>query len=120
MTIFLRLPSYATTVGFTYCRCGGVGLVSHRTRGCGYDESVDGSFVSWLRHNRDAAAIILARNRRAHALGMVTVAEGVETREQLQLLRTLGCDLLQGMHIGAPSPPGEVMACWAGAAEVGR
>ena len=45
------------------------------------------------------AAFIIDVGRR---LGMVTVAEGVETAEQKALLETLGCDLLQGYLIAPP------------------
>jgi EAL domain-containing protein (putative c-di-GMP-specific phosphodiesterase class I) len=33
------------------------------------------------------------------------VAEGVETAEQLAILRRLGCDAVQGFHVGRPLPP---------------
>jgi EAL domain-containing protein (putative c-di-GMP-specific phosphodiesterase class I) len=58
--------------------------------------------------------------RLAHALGMITVAEGVETEEQLELLRTLGCDLVQGYHVGCPQPADDAMARWRVLAGVGR
>jgi EAL domain-containing protein (putative c-di-GMP-specific phosphodiesterase class I) len=45
---------------------------------------------------------------------MVTVAEGVETREQLDTLRTLGCDLAQGYLFSAPRPPAEIERLLAG------
>lgn len=39
----------------------------------------------------------------AHGLKMVVVAEGVETREQLDLLKHYGCDMAQGYHLGRPA-----------------
>jgi len=39
----------------------------------------------------------------AHSLGMSVVAEGVETEAQLEVLRTLGCDLVQGFLLGRPA-----------------
>ena len=42
------------------------------------------------------------------ALGLTTVAEGVETAEQLEVLTRLGCDCAQGFVIGRPMPPGEI------------
>jgi EAL domain-containing protein (putative c-di-GMP-specific phosphodiesterase class I) len=41
----------------------------------------------------------------AHAFSMRVVAEGVETARVGQLLRDLGCDVLQGYHFGRPMPP---------------
>lgn len=40
----------------------------------------------------------------AHELGMLCVAEGIETQEQIELLKTLKCDRLQGYLIGKPMP----------------
>jgi diguanylate cyclase (GGDEF)-like protein len=52
-----------------------------------------------------AAIVTLARSR-----GMRTVAEGVESAEQREVLRDLGCDLLQGYLLGRPVPAAEVPA----------
>ena len=38
----------------------------------------------------------------AHNLGLRVVAEGVETKEQLELLQTFGCDLIQGYYYSPP------------------
>lgn len=38
----------------------------------------------------------------AHSLGIDPIAEGVENQEQADTLRTLGCDLAQGYHLGRP------------------
>jgi EAL domain-containing protein (putative c-di-GMP-specific phosphodiesterase class I) len=45
----------------------------------------------------------------AHALGMEVVAEGVENEEQLAILRTLGCNEVQGYLVARPMPA-EAMA----------
>jgi diguanylate cyclase (GGDEF)-like protein/PAS domain S-box-containing protein len=50
------------------------------------------------------AAVLAAVVRLAQALGLETVAEGVETREELQALEALGCDRAQGFLLGAPEP----------------
>ena len=81
---------------------------------------VDQSFVAGLGHDRGDAAITMAVIRLARALGVLTVAEGVETREQLELLRTMGCDLIQGFHIGEPRPADAAMSAWRVGVEVGR
>jgi EAL domain-containing protein (putative c-di-GMP-specific phosphodiesterase class I) len=44
----------------------------------------------------------------ADALGLVAVAEGVETAEQASQLRTIGCRYAQGFHFAPPLPPDRV------------
>lgn len=44
----------------------------------------------------------------AHAVDLTVIAEGVETAEQLELLRRLGCDQAQGFHLGRPIPADEL------------
>jgi EAL domain-containing protein (putative c-di-GMP-specific phosphodiesterase class I) len=46
----------------------------------------------------------------AHVLGKVTVAEGVETSDQVRTLRTLGCDFAQGFFFSKPVPAAELPA----------
>ena len=46
----------------------------------------------------------------AHALGLDTIAEGVETDDQLSQLRGLGCDRAQGFLFGRPVPVDEAEA----------
>ena len=67
---------------------------------------IDQAFVRDITINLDDAAIVRAIITMAHSLGMKTVAEGVETREQLDFLRTQGCDFAQG-HFFSPPLPGE-------------
>ncbi|MDH3509870.1 MAG: EAL domain-containing protein [Gammaproteobacteria bacterium] len=63
---------------------------------------IDKSFVIDLEHNRDDAAICAAIISMAHNLDMKVIAEGVETREQLQYLEEHGCDQVQGYLISKP------------------
>ncbi len=63
---------------------------------------IDGSFVRDLADNTDDREIVSAVVALAHNLGLKVVAEGVETREQLALLRARGCDLIQGYYLGRP------------------
>ena len=63
---------------------------------------IDRSYTRGLPDNRKDAAIISAMIALGHSLDLKIVAEGVETREQRELLRQLGCDELQGFYISAP------------------
>jgi diguanylate cyclase (GGDEF)-like protein/PAS domain S-box-containing protein len=65
---------------------------------------IDRDFVSGLLTDQEDSAIVAAIINLAHTLGVVAVAEGVETAEQVQRLRELGCDLGQGYHFGRPLP----------------
>jgi diguanylate cyclase (GGDEF)-like protein/PAS domain S-box-containing protein len=65
---------------------------------------IDGTFVSGLGDQPQDASIAAAVISLAHALGLTTVAEGVETDEQVTILRRLGCDRGQG-HLFAPPLP---------------
>jgi diguanylate cyclase (GGDEF)-like protein/PAS domain S-box-containing protein len=66
---------------------------------------VDRSFVGGLGRNPEDSAIVAAVVSLAHALGLSAVAEGVETEDQLERLRALGCDLGQGHYLARPLPP---------------
>lgn len=66
---------------------------------------IDGSFVAGLGQNPEDEAIVAAVIGLARTLGIETVAEGVETAEQVALLRGLGCDSAQGYHLARPGPP---------------
>ena len=54
--------------------------------------------------------------RLAHEFGITCVAEGVETPEQLEHLRLLGCDLAQGYFLGRPAPADVLTRAWMPAA----
>jgi EAL domain-containing protein (putative c-di-GMP-specific phosphodiesterase class I) len=72
---------------------------------------IDKSFVQQLtvdETRRQARAMIEAMVAIARALGMETVAEGVENAEQLAFVRKLGCDAAQGYFIGRPVPAGGI------------
>ena len=63
---------------------------------------VDRSFVSDVATNQDDASIVQAIIALGHTLGLKVVAEGVETREQLEFLKNLDCNEYQGYYFHAP------------------
>jgi diguanylate cyclase (GGDEF)-like protein len=65
---------------------------------------IDRTFIANLEHNPQSAAIIRGVIGLARGLDLPVVAEGVETRTQLQFLARAGCDMVQGFHIGQPRP----------------
>ena len=68
---------------------------------------IDRAFVIDLPTSVSSAAIVDAIVTLAHGLGLEVVAEGVETPEQLEFLRTHGCDEGQGYYFGRPLPLAE-------------
>ena len=68
---------------------------------------LDISFVSGIAKNRSDEAISRAVISLAHNLDMKVIAEGVETPDQLEFLRGLGCDEVQGFLFSRPLPPSE-------------
>jgi diguanylate cyclase (GGDEF)-like protein len=69
---------------------------------------IDRSFVSNLTKRNKSSAIISSVVTLAQGLDMSVTAEGVETREQFELLRTLGVNFAQGYLLGRPVPIGEL------------
>jgi EAL domain-containing protein (putative c-di-GMP-specific phosphodiesterase class I) len=65
---------------------------------------IDQSFVCDLPGKKSAITIVSAIANMAKSLGLKTVAEGVETREQAEFLTRLGCDQLQGYFYSRPVP----------------
>src|SRR5215471_3765434 len=65
---------------------------------------IDQSFVRDVTRNPDDAAIAAAIIAMAHSLKLTTVAEGVETEEQLEFLREQRCDEMQGYLFSPPVP----------------
>lgn len=65
---------------------------------------IDQSFVRDIPDDADDAAIASTIITMAHSLGLKVVAEGVETREQLNFMREHGCDAIQGYFFSKPLP----------------
>ncbi len=72
---------------------------------------IDRSFVAPIERSREAAALTRSIVSMGRALGLRVVAEGVETREQRELLERWRCDEIQGFLISAAVPP-EQAARW--------
>ena len=66
---------------------------------------IDQSFIADAARSRDCRLIIQSVADLAHGLGLTATAEGVETLDQLRLVRELGCDLVQGYLISPPLEP---------------
>jgi len=71
---------------------------------------IDRAFVARLGEGPQAAGIVRTMIALAHGLGVPAVAEGVETDLQVQMLRTMGCDGLQGYRIARPLPAEQATA----------
>ena len=77
---------------------------------------IDRKFVMGLPGDLKDDAVIKAIVELAHLLGMRTVAEGVETVQQLEHLTRLGSDFAQGYLLGRPTPPEDLASIVAAAA----
>lgn len=71
---------------------------------------VDRAFTSELGKTTEGEVFFRAIVSMAHALGMSVVAEGVETKAQLQVLQSLSCDEIQGFYVSNPVPADGVPA----------
>ena len=109
------LPAHRSETMETLYRLKGLGVrIAMDDFGTGYSSlgnlrsfpfdkiKIDRSFVSDLETNSEAAAIVRAVVGLGRSLGIDTTAEGVETRNQANLLRQEGCDEIQGYLISKP------------------
>jgi EAL domain-containing protein (putative c-di-GMP-specific phosphodiesterase class I) len=71
---------------------------------------IDQSFVREMAHDRNSGAIVEAIVALGRVLGMSVVAEGVETPQQLEVLRGFGCDDVQGYFVRRPASAAEIAA----------
>ncbi len=81
---------------------------------------IDQGFVRGLPEDRGNAAIVQAITTLCARLGLTAIAEGVETPEELQALRSLDCERLQGSLIAEPMPFARLAAFLATLPEVRR
>jgi len=72
---------------------------------------IDRSFIAGMGERADCSAIVSAITSLGRSLDVATTAEGVETREQLALLRAAGCSQAQGYLFSRPVPASELDLC---------
>lgn len=77
---------------------------------------IDRSLIAGLGTNEQDTAIVRATVELAHNLGLIVIAVGVETDEQLEMLQLLGCDRVQGYLFAPPSSPDDLLGPPAGGA----
>ena len=70
---------------------------------------IDRSFIQHICSLDDKQAIVDAIIQMAHRLQMKVVAEGVETGPQAALLKSMGCDFIQGYYYSKPLPMDELI-----------
>jgi EAL domain-containing protein (putative c-di-GMP-specific phosphodiesterase class I) len=71
---------------------------------------IDRAFIKDTPGNTDDVVIAKTIVAMAKSLGLSTVAEGVETAEQLELLKSMGCDQIQGYFFSRPLPAIDFLA----------
>lgn len=71
---------------------------------------IDRSFISAIETNEEVRNIVDTMIKFADALGLVTIAEGVETAAQLEILSQFGCDEIQGYYFSRPLDPANFAA----------
>lgn len=126
VTESLALESVASTLSTLHaCKALGVKLAMDDF-GTGYSSlaylkrypldclKIDQTFVRNITQDVGDAAITRAIVAMAHSFGMSVIAEGVETMEQLNFLRTLGCEEFQGYLFSKPVPADQAELCFAG------
>jgi diguanylate cyclase (GGDEF)-like protein len=69
---------------------------------------IDRSFIQGIANTPNVMTLVATIVSLARAFDMHTVAEGVETAEQLTMLRVINCDQAQGFYLGRPTPASEV------------
>ena len=71
---------------------------------------IDRSFINALNETRSARGMLSSIIKLGHGLGLTVTAEGIETTDQLEVLRQLGCDLAQGYLLDRPARVADLAA----------
>ena len=71
---------------------------------------IDRSFIMGIEESHTEQVIVESTIKLAHGLGLLAVAEGIETESQYAILRELGCDIGQGFAVGRPMPKAELLS----------
>ncbi len=80
---------------------------------------IDRSFITSLREGSEDVAIVRAIVDLGRHLGLEVIAEGIEDQATWDLLTSMGCDLVQGWHLGRPMPTAELLP-WLGTRDTTR
>ena len=86
----------------------GYSNLSHLARISIDELKIDRRFIWELERDKNSVAIVNTIIGLAKQFGILVTAEGVETREQLEILRYLGCNKAQGYYFSRPIPPEEI------------
>ena len=90
----------------------------HHLQSLPFDElKVDRTFVSSMTEKRESRKIVSAVVGLGQSLSLLTVAEGIETQEQAEMMLWLGCELGQGYFYGRPMPEKYLADCISARAE---
>jgi len=81
---------------------------------------IDRAFISGIAEHSNDRSLVRTIIAMAQSMGLDLVAEGIETIQQLQSLRELGCDKAQGFLISRPVPPEAVRTTVAAIAELAQ
>lgn len=71
---------------------------------------IDRSFIKNLDKNADDTTMVLTTIQLSHGLGISSIAEGVESKAQLELLKKWGCNIVQGFYFAKPMPLNELVS----------